>query len=98
VSVARQAVPFDVARHVLWHYFGDKNLGIPGGHFVERLLWLMSAADDENLERIREGFPEYVRAWEKAAREPWGLEWLRAIVKDELDGRELALDFLAADS
>jgi len=97
VSVARRAVPFSVAREVLWH-FGDTNLGVPPGHFVERLLVLASAADQENLEKLRTGWPEYIRAWEKVTREPWGLEWLRAIVKDELDGRELALDFLAADS
>lgn len=97
MSVARRAVPVKVAREVLWH-FGDTNLGLQPGHFVARLLVLASAADQENLEKLRVGWPEYIHAWEKVAREPWGLEWLRAIVKAELDGIELGLDFTAVES
>jgi len=97
VSVARRAVTLKVAREVLWH-FGDTNLGMHGGHWVERLLWFLSACDEGNLERARSQWPEYTEAWEKATREPWGIDWLRRIVKDELDARETALDFLAADA
>jgi hypothetical protein len=88
----RPVVTLDVARAVLWH-FGDRNLGQEPGHFVARLLVLASAADEENLAKLRVGWPEHVYAWEQVARKAWGLDWLRGIVKDYLDGRELALDF-----
>lgn len=87
-------LPLDVVQHTLWH-FGDTNLGIQPGHFVERLLILASAADPENLERLRVGWPEYVTAWEAVARKPWGLDWLRGIVKAELDHQEQGFDFKA---
>lgn len=97
MSALRPVVPVKVAREVLWH-FGDTNLGLNGGHWVERLLWFLSACDEENLERARSQWPTYTLAWEKVSREPWGLDWLRCIVKDDMDGREVALDFLAVDS
>lgn len=88
----RPVITLDVARHVLWH-FGDTNLGQEPGHFVQRLLVLASAADEDNLERVRAGWPELIHAWESVARKPWGLDWLRGIAKDYLDGRELELEF-----
>lgn len=91
-SPARPVITLDVARHVLWH-FGDTNLGLQPGHFVSRLLVLVSAADEGNLEKLRAGWPERINAWESVARKPWGLDWLRGIVKDYLDGRELGLEF-----
>lgn len=88
----RPVVSLDVARAVLWH-FGDTNLGQEPGHFVARLLVLASAADDDNLEKLRAGWPELIYAWENVSRKPWGLDWLRGIAKDYLDARELGLDF-----
>lgn len=89
-------VTLKVARAVLWH-FGDTNLGTDPGHFVSRLLGTVSAADDENLALLRGAYPDLIGAWEKVAREPWGLDWLRGVVKDFLDGSELALDFFMQD-
>lgn len=88
----RPVITVDVARHVLWH-FGDTNLGVDGGHFVNRLLATASAADTENVERLRLGFPVLIAAWESVARRPWGLDWLRGIVKAHDEGAELGLDF-----
>lgn len=95
--MSRPAITLDVARAVLWH-FGDHNLGLEPGHFVARLLVLASAADEENLEKLRVGWSEYIHAWESVARKPWGLDWLRGIVKDYLDGQDRALDiFVGAE-
>lgn len=91
---ARPVITLEVARQVLYH-FGDSNLGQQPGHFVQRLLMLVSAADAENFEKLRAGWPEYVAAFEAVARKPWGLDWLRGIVKADLDARERGLDFSA---
>ena len=80
---SRPTVSLEVAQHTLWH-FGDSNLGLRPGTFVERLLLTMSAADTENLEKLRETFPEYGAAFTAVAREHWGLEWLRSKVKRSL--------------
>jgi len=40
-------------------------------------------------------FPELIGAWEVGARQPWGIDMLRALVKAELDGVEQGLDFTA---
>lgn len=92
----RPVVTVAVARAVLFH-FGDTNLGLDGGHFVTRLLATASAADTENIEKLRLGFPELIAAWESVARRPWGLDWLRGIVKANDDRVELGLDFAAAE-
>lgn len=97
MSVQNRAVSVKVAQHVLWH-FGDRNLGIEGGHFVSRLLVLASAADQENLEKLGQEWPEYVIAFRAVTSQQWGLDWLRAIVKAELDGEEFGLDFMAVRS
>lgn len=83
-----------VAQHVLW-FFGDVNLGVDGGHFAQRLFALMSSADEENFEKLQSLWPEEAKALRAVQREPWGLDWLRSIVKAALDGRELGLDFLS---
>lgn len=88
----RPVISLEVARHVLFH-FGDTGLGVQPGHFVSRLLVLASSADTENLEKLRAGWPEYVAAFEAVSRKPWGLDWLRGIVKADLDKRDLGLDF-----
>lgn len=88
------AISLDVARACLWH-FGDTNLGIQPGHFVSRLFVLASAADEDNLARLRAGWPMHMAAFEAVKDKPWGLDWLRGIVKAEDEARELALDFAA---
>lgn len=97
MNAQRPVVTVRTARHVL-HHFGDTNLGVDGGHFVTRLLATASAADTENIEKLRLGFPELIAAWESVARRPWGLDWLRGIVKAEDEARELALDFAVLES
>lgn len=83
ISENKPTVSLEVARHVLWH-FGDEELGVRPGSFVERLLATCSAADLGNLARLESAFPELVYAWRCVAREPWGLEWLRSKVKRSL--------------
>lgn len=93
--VDRPVISLEVARHVLAH-FGDTGLGVQPGHFVARLLVLASAADPENSEKLRAGWPEYIAAFEAVSRKPWGLDWLRGIVKADLDARDHGLDLVAA--
>lgn len=76
----RLTLTLDQARALL-HWFGDTNLGIDPGHFVTRLLALISCADDENKEILRGHWPELVYGFEKVQRTPWGLDWVRGIVK-----------------
>lgn len=87
-----KAVSIDHVRHVLWH-FGDQNLGVQPGHFVERLFVLASAADADNLAKLREAFPELIDAWKTVARQPWGLDYFRSLAKAELDRAEQGIDF-----
>lgn len=92
MSMTRRAVPLEVARAVLWHY-GDTNLGIEPGGFFSALILAISRADPENRDRLRASFPQHVIAVEAVKTQPWGLDWLRGLVKAELDGVELGLDF-----
>lgn len=80
-DAARRVVSHRVACHVIWH-FGDTNLGIQPGKFVERLLLLLSAADTANRELLKSIYPEYVIAFTAVAQEPWGLDWLRKIARE----------------
>lgn len=73
-------VTLPIAQHVLWH-FGDTNLGLQPGTFVERLLLAMSAADGENLAKLEVAFPGYAAAFKAVGRESWGLDWLRTMAK-----------------
>ncbi len=91
-SIVRPTISLEVAQHVLWH-FGDTNLGIEPGSFRARLMVAASAADLENFARLQIGFPELMAAFDAVKREPWGLDWLRGIVKADLDGRDRGLDF-----
>jgi|GEM_PF-2238533 len=93
--MSRPVVALDVARHVLWH-FGDTNLGQEPGGFMSALLVAISRADALNGARLAAGFPAHVAAVTAVKNEPWGLEWLRGIVKADLDRRERGLDFTAA--
>jgi hypothetical protein len=78
--VETNLVTLPIAQHVLWH-FGDTNLGLQPGTFVERLLLAMSAADAENLAKLAQAFPGYVAAFWAVGHESWGLDWLRTMAK-----------------
>jgi hypothetical protein len=93
----RPALSLTVVRHVLWH-FGDEVLGQQPGHFVSRLLTLAASADSDNLDRLRNEWPEYIAAFEAVRDTPWGLDWLRGIAKADLDHTERGLDFSAVAS
>ncbi len=97
-GVARPSgVTVEVAQAVLWH-FGDTNLGCEAGGFITALMVAIQRADLVNRARLAAGFPEFVVAVAAVKDEAWGLEWLRGIVKAELDGREQGLDFSAVQS
>lgn len=49
------------ARHVLY-FLGDITNGKDGGGFVHSLLRTITEADENNLIRLRRGFPGYVAA------------------------------------
>jgi hypothetical protein len=68
------------ARALLLH-FGDTRLGVSGGHFTDRLLVLLSAADDENKLKLAEHWPELVYGYEVIGQTTWGLDWMRDVVK-----------------
>lgn len=85
-------VPLDVAQHVLWH-FGDTGLGLQPGSFVTHLLRTIEVADRSNRARLRDGFENYVFAFEMVQQKVWGLDWLRSRVKRALapaDGLDMA--------
>lgn len=73
----------EVVRHTLW-WFGDRTYGTEPGHFITRLLNLISAADETNREKLASLWPEYVQAHGVVAREPWGLDLLLSLAKAEL--------------
>jgi hypothetical protein len=88
------ALSVEVARHAIHHFSkGDDVLSLDGGHFVNRLFVLLSAADAENRAKLATLYPEHVQAFEAVTQKPWGLEWLRGIAKDELDRSDRQLDF-----
>ena len=78
---SRGVISQRVACHVVWH-FGDQNLGLEPGKFVERLMLLIVASDERNRELLSGVYPEYVRAVNAVQREPWGFDWLRAIARE----------------
>jgi hypothetical protein len=96
-TIEKPTVTLDVARHVL-HYFGDTNLGRTGGEFFDRLLATFAAVDRENRERLRSVYPVEMHAWETVLFEAWGMDWLRAIVKADLDDAERGIDFTAVNA
>ena len=75
----------EVVRHTLW-WFGDRAYGTEPGHFVTRLLNLISCSDEENRDKLSNEWPEYVQAHGVVARESWGLEFLLSLAKAELRG------------
>ncbi|WP_336642288.1 hypothetical protein [Microbacterium sp. MMO-56] len=94
-SIARPAITLEVAQHVLWH-FGDTRLGLEPGDFWKAQLVAMTRADLQNRALLALAFPQHVAAVDAVKMQPWGLDWLRGIVKADLDGRERGFDFSAA--
>lgn len=82
---AQIALSPEVVRHTLW-WFGDRTYGTEPGHFVTRLLNLISASDERNRDKLSGEWPEYVQAHSVVVREPWGLEYLLSLAKDEAMG------------
>lgn len=95
-NIDRPVITLEVAQQVLWH-FGDTNLGVEPGGFWAAQLVAMTRADLQHRARLALAFPEHVAAVEAVKNQPWGLDWLRGIVKADLDGRDRGLDFTAAD-
>ncbi|MDQ7877321.1 hypothetical protein Q9R08_04955 [Microbacterium sp. QXD-8] len=75
ITLSRQTV-----QHLLW-YEGDTNLGLDGGHFVNRLIHLIKAADEDNRDWIATQFPEYVHGVEIIIHAHWALDWMRGLAK-----------------
>lgn len=92
--MSRPVISLEVAQRVLYH-FGDTNLGVEAGGFFSALLVAISRADLLNRARLAEAFPEDVAAVAAVKDQPWGLDWLRGIVKADLDARDRGLDFTA---
>ena len=95
-SIDRPTISHETAQRVLWA-IGDTNLGVEPGGFFSALRVAIQRADLENRARLAVAFPEDVAAVAAVKEKPWGLDWLRGIVKADLDGRERGLDFTAAD-
>lgn len=89
-SIARPTISLEVARHTLG-FLGDPNYGLDGGFFFNQLMRLIDAGDEVNREKLRNEFPQEVHALLSARR--LGVEFLRAIVKADLDSRDRGLDF-----
>ena len=81
--VENRGLPFDVVRHVLWH-FGDSVYGLEPGKFAKRLMMTISSADQQNLALLAKGFPEIVAAMNLAQHVEGGFEELRSIAKAAL--------------
>jgi hypothetical protein len=69
----------DDIRMVLWHV-GDRVLGTQPGHFTERILWAVSAADEANRDKLAREWPTWVYL-AVFARTTAGLDTLRTIAK-----------------
>ncbi len=96
-NIDRPVITLEAAQRVLWA-FGDTNLGVEPGGFFSALHVAIQRADLENRARLAVAFPEDVAAVAAVKEQPWGLDWLRSIVKADLDGRERGLDFTPADA
>ena len=91
-SIARPTISLETAQRVLWA-FGDTNLGVEPGGFFSALHVAIQRADTENRARLAVAFPEDVAAVDAVKMQAWGLDWLRGIVKSDLDNRDRGLDF-----
>lgn len=72
------SIPPAVASHVLYH-FGHG--GYPAGSFTQTLLKAIAIADSNNLDRIAQGFPEYVAAVHAISYDPDGVTRLQQIAR-----------------
>ncbi len=91
VDGERIAISLKVAQHVLYMQ-GDTNYGLDGGGRITRLLQYIAICDENHRAAIRLIEPEYTFAFLAVTQKSWGLEWLRGIVKAELDHVEQGLD------
>ncbi len=83
-ATARIALSPEVVRHTLW-WFGDRTYGTEPGHFITRLLNLISAADETNRAMLAAEWPEHVQAHSVVTRETWGLDYLLSLAKDDAE-------------
>jgi hypothetical protein len=101
--MSKSMVSREVAQHVLFVILGDDNVGIQPGGWETDLIRLIQHADADNRVRLAGLFPEHVVAVE-GARESWGLDWLRRVVRRDVFGAgavtveatEQGLDLLGA--
>ena len=80
LAAPSKEVTFEAARAFL-HWARDP-LGVDPGDFVKRLLPAVFAADKENLELLRVGFPGLVAAVEMYRHKQDWIGILRGIVRD----------------
>jgi len=76
------AISQDDARHVLYYY--NKDDGWQPGSFTQKLLELISIADELNHARISKAFPGLAAAHYIAEHERNGIEILQGISKQTL--------------
>lgn len=70
-----------IAAHVLW-YFGAG--GVEPGSFIRQLLELIARADPINTQILRNGYPEYVHAFQ-LGQSRGGIGALQRIVNGDED-------------
>jgi len=56
------------------------------GGFITTLFNAMMQADETNLNKLAQGFPEHVQAYKYFARRPGYWEWLEAAIASERYG------------
>jgi len=78
------AISQDDARHVLYYF--DKDHGWQPGSFTQKLLELVSIADELNHAKLSKAFPGLVAAHYLADQERNGIEILQGISKQTLSG------------
>lgn len=66
-------------RHVLFHFEGDRELGLQAGGFITSLMDVMAHADDDNLAKLSLGFPALAVCVGVYKNQPNGVEKLRAM-------------------
>jgi len=76
-----EAITPDDARHVLYYY--NKDHGWQPGSFTQKLLELISIADEVNHARISKAFPGLAAAHYVATYERNGIEILQGIALEE---------------
>lgn len=59
----------------------DSSKGYAGGGFFAALMSAAARADDQNLNRLAEGFPAEIAAYRLATRDPEGLRIIERIAQ-----------------